>query len=60
MITVHDCEAFCDALPDWVHELACRECMTMVPAYAFAHEKAICNEIALRTLQTRTVQEFPH
>lgn len=46
MITVNDCEAFCDANPDWVHELACRECLAMVPAYARAHELAICANIA--------------
>jgi|GEM_PF-5139325 len=43
MITVKDCEAFCDANPNWVHELACRECLTMVPAYARAHEATICS-----------------
>ena len=42
MITVKDCEAFCDAAPNWVHELACRECLTMVPAYAHAHEATVC------------------
>lgn len=42
MITVKDCEAFCDANPNWVHELACRECLGMVPAYARAHEATVC------------------
>jgi hypothetical protein len=41
MITVKDCEAFCDADPNWVHELACRECLTMVLAYARAHETMV-------------------
>lgn len=48
MITVKDCEAFCDADPSWVHELACRECLTMVPAYAHAHEVMVCaNDLAM-------------
>lgn len=38
MITVKDCEAFCDANPNRVHELACRESLGMVQAYARAHE----------------------
>lgn len=42
MITVRDCEAFCDASPDWVQELACRECLALVPAYAHAHEVMVC------------------
>lgn len=42
MITIEDCEAFCDADPTWVSELACRECLTMVPAYARAHEATLC------------------
>ena len=45
MITVKDCEALCDADPNWVHELACRECLTMVPAYARAHEATVCAEL---------------
>lgn len=52
MITVKDCEAFCDANPSWVHELACRECLTMVPAYARAHEAMLCaNDVAMPTDQ---------
>jgi hypothetical protein len=52
MITVKDCEAFCDASPNWVHELACRECLTMVPAYARAHETAVCsNGVAMPARQ---------
>lgn len=42
MITIEDCEAFCDADPSWVKELACRECLTMVQAYARAHETTLC------------------
>lgn len=38
MITISDCEAFCDADPGWVRELARRECLGMVQAYAQAHE----------------------
>jgi len=45
MITIKDCEAFCDADPNWVHELACRECLTMVPAYARAHEVNVCANV---------------
>ena len=44
MITIKDCEAFCDANPDWVQELACRECLGMVQAYAQAHEIAVCDK----------------
>lgn len=42
MITIEDCESFCDANPNWVSELACRECLTMVQAYARAHETTLC------------------
>jgi len=42
MITIRDCEAFCDADPGWVRELACRECLGMVQAYARAHEVSTC------------------
>lgn len=42
MITIEDCEAFCEADPGWVGELACRECLTMVQAYARAHETTQC------------------
>lgn len=38
MITISDCEAFCDADPGWVGELARREGLGMVQAYAQAHE----------------------
>lgn len=38
MITISDCEAFCDADPGWVRELARREQLGMVQAYAQAHE----------------------
>lgn len=48
MIRIEDCEAFCDANPDWVRELACRECLTMVQAYAHAHEMTVCaNELQM-------------
>lgn len=56
MITVKDCEAFCDASPNWVHELACRECLTMVPAYARAHETAVCADaMAMLTHRAQVV-----
>lgn len=42
MITIKDCESLYDADPGWVRELACRECLTMVPAYASAHEATVC------------------
>lgn len=42
MITIKDCEAFCDADPSWVQEMACRDCLTMVPAYAAAHHIEVC------------------
>jgi hypothetical protein len=38
MITIRDCEAFCDADPRWVRELARRESLGMVQAYAEAHK----------------------
>ena len=38
MITISDCEAFCDADPGWVRELARRERLGMVQAYAQAQE----------------------
>lgn len=37
MITIEDCEAFCEADSASVCELACRESLTMVQAYALAH-----------------------
>ena len=40
MITISDCEAFCDADPGWVRELARREGLGMVQAYAEAHINA--------------------
>lgn len=42
MITIDDCEAFCEADPALVSELACRESLTMVQAYALAHEVRQC------------------
>lgn len=38
MITLSDCEAFCDADPGWVHELARREGLALAQAYAHAHQ----------------------
>lgn len=61
MITVKDCEAFCDADPNWVHELACRECLTMVQAYARAHEATVrADGLAMRGRQDqiRSVEAF--
>jgi hypothetical protein len=37
MITISDCEAFCDADSGWARELARRERLSMVQAYAQAH-----------------------
>lgn len=37
MITIKDCEAFCDADPAWVDELAGNACPSLVQAYARAH-----------------------
>jgi hypothetical protein len=34
MITINDCEAFCDADPVHVRHLARDECLDMVQAYA--------------------------
>ena len=45
MIRIEDCEAFCDAEPGWVGELAARECLPMVMAYASAHAKAECSRV---------------
>lgn len=36
MITISDCEAFCDADQGWVRELARREQLGLVQAYAQA------------------------
>lgn len=52
MITIKDCEAFCDADANWVNELACRDCLTMVQAYARAHEMTVCaNDVAMVTVR---------
>jgi len=53
MITIKDCEAFCDADPNWVRELACRECLSMVQAYAQAHEASVCDDIATQASQIK-------
>lgn len=48
MITVKDCEALCDTQPGWVSELACRECLGMVQAYAYPHLATVCaNDVAM-------------
>ena len=38
MITIEDCKAFCDAPASQVEELACRECLPLVQAFARALE----------------------
>lgn len=53
MITIRDCEAFCDADPGWVSELARRESLGMVQAYAEAHE--LVTGAAAPAMPTRTV-----
>lgn len=37
MITIEDCAAFCDADPRWVSQLARKESLGPIPAYAQAH-----------------------
>lgn len=49
MITIEDCEAFCEAEPAVVRELACSERLTMVQAYALAHEAKRCSSPAHRS-----------
>lgn len=53
MITISDCEAFCDADPGWVRELARREGLGMVQAYAEAH-KSMTGVPAPAAMPTRT------
>ena len=53
MITIQDCEAFCDANPGWVRELARRESLGMVQAYAEAHK--VMTGAAAPAKTTRTV-----
>lgn len=36
MITLADCQAFCDVDATWVEELASRESLTLIAAYAQA------------------------
>lgn len=56
MITIKDFEAFCDADPGLVDELACRECLTMTEAYARAHEAALlANGVAMVAIRVSTV-----
>jgi hypothetical protein len=52
MITVKDCEAFCDANANWVDELACRECLGMVQAYAQAHQMDVCSRYFARCAES--------
>ena len=42
MITVDDCAAFCDAEPGRVHEVACREGLPLISAYARVHAMTVC------------------
>lgn len=42
MITLEDCAAFCDANPEKVNDLARCENLTMVMAYARAHNAMLC------------------
>lgn len=54
MITISDCEAFCDVDPGWVRELARRQKLGMVQAYAQAHE--LTTRVAEPVVQSRPVQ----
>ncbi|HMX16474.1 MAG TPA: hypothetical protein PK375_02380 [Rhodocyclaceae bacterium] len=42
MIRIEECEALFERRPDWVSEMACRDCLTLVPAYADPHEAQVC------------------
>jgi hypothetical protein len=63
LITIEDCKAFCDAPASHVEELACRECLPLVQAFARAHEMTLRNarpvrkETAMMTMQARDM--FP-
>jgi len=63
LITIEDCKAFCDAPASHVEELACRECLPLVQAFARAHEMVrrnahpIHEETAMMTMQAREM--FP-
>lgn len=63
MITLEDCQAFCDAPTSQVDALACRECLTQVQAYARAHALAqhqsteAPKETSMMTMQAREM--FP-
>ena len=63
MITIEDCKAFCDAPASHVEELACRECLPLVQAFARAHEmtrrnsRPVRKETAMMTMQARDM--FP-
>jgi hypothetical protein len=61
MITIKDCEAFCEADTNWVNELACRECLTMVHAYARAHEMTVCaNDVGMAMATRRAPAPTEH
>jgi tellurite resistance protein len=63
LITIEDCKAFCDAPASHVEELACRECLPLVQAFARAHEmtrrnsRPVRKETAMMTMQARDM--FP-
>lgn len=42
MITLEDCEAFCEAEPALVEEVARHDCLAGIAALAKAHEQALC------------------
>lgn len=62
MITLRDFEAFCDADPDWVHDLACRERIGLIQAYAKAQSgQAHTNDLAISGKQgdPANLSDFP-
>ena len=61
MITLTDCEAFCDADPAWVDELACRECLGMVQACARAHGATLsANDAAMLPERSAAADYIDH
>ena len=42
MIKMEECEALFERHPDWLSEMACRDCLALVPAYADPHEATVC------------------
>ncbi|MBL8487003.1 MAG: hypothetical protein JNK22_07960 [Rhodocyclaceae bacterium] len=42
MIRIEECEALLERRPGWESELACRECLAAVPAYADPHGARVC------------------